>query len=185
MGTVKQPTAYDATTKILTVNTQKAAVGTVFNATYAAVAPASGCFAEVELHYGAGAPPITAGAVQYQISFAAKQARWQYYLLTDRTQGAFTISDQTTPPIGFTVETLGSPADTPTAQQLAQQYPTLQRLRFTSDQAIPCQASARKSLQLQLDKQVIISVLPNPSVRNFAAANNEEVLYQIVKYLTH
>lgn len=186
LGTVKQPSGYDAATKILTINTQAAAANTPFTVTYAAaVAPPSGVFAEVELHYGAGAPPITAGAVQYRISFAAKQARWQYYLVTDRTQGTFSINDQNSPSIGFTVETLGSSADTLTAQMLAQQYPTLQRLRFTSDQTLPCQTSARKSFQLKLDKQVIINVLPNPSLHNFSAANNEEVLYQIVKYVTH
>jgi hypothetical protein len=69
----------------------------------------------------------------------------------------------------------------------------MQRLRFVSDDPVPCQQQARKSIQLRLDGNQVIEMLPNPSLRNYTTVDlnrdgepyQEEALFQVVKYFTH
>ena len=158
--------------------------------------PTQPVFANVEINYNNSLPAIADGPGEFQIAFKAKKARWQYYIIADSTNGTqFHIVDTGTPPLTFSPENgtdLNQHPD-PTdaiAQTLADQYPTRQRLRFVSDDPIPCRQAPRKLIQLQLDGHQVAGALPNPSLRNYAtmeiisneSSQKEAVLFQVFKY---
>jgi hypothetical protein len=134
----------------------------------------------------------------FQVVFKAKRARWKYYIVTDRTDGAFHIEDKDASPLIFSdknrtnLNEQPDPSDT-IAVALAQQYPQMRRLCFVSDDLVACREQARKSVQLRLDSNQALGALPNPSLRNYATRQvvragkpqTEEVLFHVVKYFTH
>jgi hypothetical protein len=153
--------------------------------------------AGVELRYDASMPEPGRDEAPFEVRFNAKAARWAYYLLTDRT-GDFSIVDSSgaAPALGFGAanRTLlnKSPDETdPLAAAMARQYPALQRVRFLSDQPMPCSSAARKGLELRLGAQKVLDSMPNPSIRNLsriklkqgAALQAQDTLHQVVKYL--
>jgi hypothetical protein len=152
-------------------------------------------FAEVKIFYNDGWPQITDGPGEFQISFQAKQARWKYYIVTNRTNGSFQIGDKGTPALVFSTTNRTDLKQQPdatdsTATALAVQYPDLQIWRFVSDDPVPCRQAARKALQLSLDGSPVASALPNPALSNYTVdmlgnGSRQRVnsLFQVVKYL--
>ena len=198
-GSIVNLTDYDAAAKIITVNSSTMEVGDPFKITYeTAPQRARGVFADVEIHYNDSLPEIMAGPGEFQIAFTAKKARWKYYLIADKVEAQFHIEDKGVSPIVFSDENRTNLNQQPDAaddiaQALAAQYPTMQRLRFVSDDLISCQQAARKSLQLRLNGNQVVGALPNPSLQNYSTTQvtgngnlpKEEALFQVIKYFTH
>jgi hypothetical protein len=75
---------------------------------------------------------------------------------------------------------------------LSDQYPNMRRIRFVSDESIPCSERARKAIHLIMDGDRVGGVLPNPSTRNYSMVEvardgelqKEDSLFQIVKFHT-
>jgi hypothetical protein len=204
-GSTVTLTHYDEAAKSITLNSSTLEIGDTFKLTYETTPQrARGIFAEVEIIYNNTTPEIATTPVEFQLPFSAKKTRWKYYLVADKIGAPYYIKDTGTPPILFSpknrtdLNQQPDPVDE-VAQALAAQYPKLQRLRFVSDEPIPCQQAARKSLQLRLkangtpnDPQVA-GALPNPSFQNYATLqvtqngtpHKEEVLFQVIKYFSH
>jgi hypothetical protein len=130
-------------------------------------------------------------AEPYEIRFKARAARWAYYVVTDRA-GEVSIVDSGAPPLGFSAANRTLLNKTPdesdaVAQALARQYPDLQRLRFLSDQPVPCSSVARKGIQLRLGSRKALEVMPNPSIRRASRVKlkggAEDTLHEVVKLL--
>ncbi len=199
LGAITHPTHYDATTKVITVNSKAARQNDTFKITYATAPQRErNFFADIEIHYNTSLPEIADGPTEFQVAFKAKRVRWKYYILADRTDAQFRIEDKGASPLVFSDENQRDlnqqpdPADG-VAQTLAEQYPKLRRLRFVSDDLVPCQQEARKSIQLYMDGNQVIGTLPNPSLRNYSTMevtrngnpHQEDVLFQVIKYFTH
>ena len=199
LGSKTTPIHYDALTKVITVNSEAASKGDTFSLTYATAPQRErGVFAEVEIHHNDSLPEIADGPGEFQISFKAKKARWKYYVIADSTDAQFRIEDKDASPLVFSDENRTDLNQQPDASDevanaLADEYPNMQRLRFVSDDPIPCQQKARTSIQLRLDGNQIARALPNPSLRNYSTMEvikngdlqKEDALFQIVKYLPH
>jgi hypothetical protein len=139
---------------------------------------------------------------QFAINFQPKRARWVYYCVTDlkltgKNLQLVDIGAQGAPPLTFSPSNRTDLAQFPDAAdalgaQLANQYPSLARMRFVSDDAVPCQQSPKR-LSLQLDGHNFPDVLPTPPLRNcavwpFAAQGNQpqqDALFQVVKYVSY
>jgi hypothetical protein len=154
--------------------------------------PPKGIFAEAAIFYSpAQADP---GAL-FHVNFAAKQARWRYYVIADHPDAQFQIQDSDSTPLTFgdgTYLNQQPDSEDEIAQAVATRYPHKQYYRFLSDDLIACQQQARKSLLLHLNEDQIAGALPNPSLLNFTLAmtpqNNtqkEETMFEIIKYFTH
>lgn len=190
---------YEAATKTITINSADARPGDVFRVTYATTPrQARNVLAEVEIHTNNSLAENTAGPGEFTIAFKAKKARWKYYIIADGSDTQFYIEDRGTSPVIFPAENRTDlnqqpdPADD-IAQTLAAQYPQHQRLRFVSGDSVPCQQTARKSIQLRLNGNQVAGALPNPSLRNFSTIqtvlngqpHQEEALFQVIKCFTH
>jgi hypothetical protein len=153
--------------------------------------------AGVELSYDKSMPEPGKDEAAFEIRFKARAARWAYYLVTDRT-GDFSIVDSSAaaPAFGFSAanRTLlnKAPDETdPLAAALSRQYPDLQRLRFLSDQPVPCSSAARKGLELRLGRDKVLEAIPNPPVRQVSRVRQkvgnslqvQDTFHQVVKYL--
>ncbi len=152
---------------------------------------ASRVFANVEITLGDSPPAIASGPGVYQIEFAAKQARWKYYVVTDNMNTAFHITDQDKiMPLTFNDVKDPVQASDSVATALADQYQGLRVLRFMSADAIPCRQQARASLQLFADSTLAVGALPNPSTRNYAidvelgSLPGASCLFHVIKFLT-
>jgi hypothetical protein len=199
LGAITYPTHFDPTTKVITVNSQAASQNDTFKITYTSAPQlARDIFADIEIHPNASLPEITEGPGEFQVAFKSKRVRWKYYILVDRTDAQFRIEDKGAGPLVFSdknrvdLSQQPDPSDS-VAQALAEQYPKLRRLRFVSDDLVPCQQEARKSIQLYMDGNQVIGTLPNPSPRNYSTLevtrngnpHQEDALFQIIKYFTH
>ena len=187
--------AYNPITKIMTVDTTLASQGTVFSVTYP-VRPnkPNNVFAFVEIKYDQQWGDVSTHPKEFQIDFSAKEAKWQYYLLTDKQDAQFEIEDKGDGQIQFDGIQLSDNSDTkttdPFAQALAEKHPHLTQWVFRSANFILCQQQPRKSLRLNLEGETVLSPLPNPPVENFSRLENdatqkEEILFQTIRYLTH
>src|SRR5262249_54748866 len=130
----------------------------------------NGVFADIEINYSAAAPTIAPEPDIFQIDFAAKPARWKYYIVADSANATFRIEDKDKEaPLVFGAATnLNQPdSSDAVATALAQQYPQMQRLRFTSETLVACRQTARKSIQLLVDGNLAVNALPNPALRNY------------------
>lgn len=163
--------------------------------THALPPPPKGFFAEAAISYSHAQ---VESAPSFQINFAAKQARWRYYVIADHPDAQFQIQDNATTPLTFSDANrthLNQQPDSADeiAQTLAAQYPNKQYYRFLSDDLIVCYQQARKSLQLHLNGNQIAGTLPNPSLRSATMAmvtqNNitqkEATMFEVIKYFTH
>jgi hypothetical protein len=192
------PSHYDETTKVITVNSQGANQGDPFMIEYESTAhKMRGAFAEIEIHNNATLPNIADGPAKFQISFKAKQTRWRYYIIVDKNGNPFQIKDQGATPLKFSQDNQTILNDHPDpsdeiAVMLAEKYADLKRLRFISDELIPCQQKARNSIQLHLEGNKLMDALLNPPLRNTTSINagqnggsdKEDAVYQIIKYFT-
>jgi len=155
---------------------------------------ASGSFADVEISYGDSAPSIAPGPATFLLDFAARQAWWKYYLVTNPGGAAFRIEDQDkdTPltfdgPIDLSA---GAAHPDRVGAMLAEQYPGMRLQSFLSTRAVTCRQQARRSLQLFAGDNLALGGLPNPSVRNYAidgapeGAPGKGYLFQVLKYIT-
>ncbi len=161
-----------------------------------------GVFADVEIHNNYTLQPVSGAPVEFQIAFTPKQTRWQYYVVTNRKlnkeEKYRIIDNEQSPEVAPLVfsdknrRNLNQDPDTSDglAQELARQYPEMQRFRFVSDDLIPCRQAARKCLGLYLDGSLVCGTLPNPSFRNYAKIevkdgappHQQDALFQVVKY---
>ena len=161
-GVLNSVTRDDEGTKIITIDSKAAKQGDAFSIRYP-ITPqrASGVFADVEIHYDDSFPAIVEGPKAFQIAFKAKQARWKYYIITDKTNAQFRIEDKNAASLMFSVKNRTDLKQQPDAADnmaimLAAQYPDTQQWRFVSDDLIPCQQAARKSIQLFLDDHQVV-----------------------------
>lgn len=148
-----------------------------------------GVFAEAEIRLSDGGD-VTAPR-EYQAVFSEKQTRWAYYCVTDldASGGLLGLVDTGS---GDTVTYSAAGrelADEPdatdlVAEQLPDRYPGLRWVRFVSDQAVACREAPTARLELQLDGVRLSGPLPTPPVRRFSKIDQEDSLYQIVRYLT-
>jgi hypothetical protein len=193
LGPASNPTHYDASAKIITIDSSAASIGAGFEITYA-TAPrrANGVFADIEIMYGDTMPSVVPGPGVFQIDFAAKPARWKYYIVADNANATFRVEDKDKQaPLVFSAATnlkQPDPSDA-VAVALAQQYPAMQRLRFTSETLVSCRQTARKSIQLLMDGNLAVSALPNPALRNYTIdlkpgdLSGEHALFHVVTLL--
>ena len=128
----------------------------------------------------------------FQISFPVKEAKWLYYLITDKADDIFKIEDAGESQIAFVVpDNVNSDHIT---SNLAAQYPEMILWHFLSAEPVVCQQKPRKSLQLILEKdsiqETVMSPLPNPAVNNYSQISvsdnqKEDILFQIIKFVSH
>jgi hypothetical protein len=192
-------THYDVAAKIITVDSASAGAGASFQITYPTAPPRPrGVLAEVDITYDGVWPDPADGPQVFQIAFNPKQARWSYYVITDRPEAEFRIEDKAASPILFSEENRTDlsqqpdPADE-VARTLAARYPAMQRWRFVSNEPAPCRQAARKSIQLRLDDQPVLEPLPNPSLKNYVVLEfssngsvaKEDALFQVINYFNH
>lgn len=191
--------AYDPATRLVTLDTSALAAGDSFSLDYPTRAShPSGAFAEVELA-GESAAWLGESPALFTITFTPLKLRWVYYLVTDVESGVFAIVDTSgddDAPVfsdGNRRDLGESPdADDPQAIALAEHYPELRRLRFTSDALLSCSATPRRDLELHLDGQRLPFTLPNPPLANYASRavvveqvpQRQESLFRVVKHLT-
>jgi hypothetical protein len=130
-----------------------------------------------------------AGGAGVAIAFAAKPVLWVYYVITDQGgPGAdFAVAGQD-PQKTTWKQVAGTDR---VSQKLADQYPGMRRLRFASEQMIPCRESGLQQIQLLLGGNALIESLPNPSWRNYfqtereAGGGSVDAIFHVVKYLTN
>ena len=195
---------YNSRDKLLTVDSQSAPQGTTFTIKYP-VAPLleRGIWAEVEIYNNDSLLPIDEEPVEFQIVFTALQARWKYYLLTDLKGTADGFRIVNADPAAAVPAPVFSEANyrdlklnpdplDELAEEMAAQYPKLERHRFISDDLVSCRQAARKFLELHLDDNRLIGTLPNPSLRNYSKIEvkadadlpRQDALFQVLKYIT-
>lgn len=171
-GTVKV-TAFDATTRMITLGAVTAGQRIVLR--YRSQAPAHpGRLAAIELRYDKSMPTPGTDAVPFEVRFKARSARWAYYLLTDQ-DGDFSIVDAM--PVGSALAFSPSnrvqldpatEATDPFAQALSRQHAGLRRLRFLSDQPVPCSSTTRRGIELRLGDRRVLAAIANPSPENLS-----------------
>ena len=196
-GAVSKPSAYEEATKIITVNSESASIGTPFRVTYPMIPPpARDVFAEVEIKCDKDLINNVSGQTKLQILFKAKSARWKYYVVLNKVDNnplIPTIEDKENV-ILFKEADRTDLVKTPDpgddiAMRLAQQYPDLQYFRFVSNSPVPCRETTRKTIQLHFAGDKVVDALPNPLIQNYVLdarnAVTEHVLYQVVNYFTH
>ena len=198
------PKKYNSTDKIFTVDSQSAPQGETFTIKYPVVPQLErGVWADVEIYNNDSLLPISEGPVEFQIAFTALQARWKYYLVTDLkgTAAGFRIVNAD-PAAAVSVPAFSEtnrrdlkqdpdPLDE-LAEEIAAQYPNLERHRFISDDLVPCQQAAAKYLELHLDGNRLFGALSNPSLRNYskievkadADLSRQAALFHVLKYIT-
>ena len=167
-------------------------------------------FAEIRLTLGGAARVLPQPDWQFQLSFQAKPCRWKYYVLLNKPSQGSAAANQ---PVVLDTDNqiVFDPADArdltqnpdtsdKLAQQLARQYPDLQRWRLRSKALVVCRQAPRTTLQLQLNGEKVLDALPAPPPQNFvldvpsgqasgpgngsAAGQTEDGLYYTLKYFT-
>ena len=190
-------TGYDASTKRLTIAPVRAQQRVTVR--YRLRPPLDRSrLAAVQLRYDASMPAPGRADAPFEIRFQARAARWAYYLVTDRA-GDFQVVDtgRAGPPLRFSAanRTVLDDAASVTdrcAHDLARQYPAQTRIRFLSDQPVPCTSAARKGLELRLAGDTVMAALLNPSVRQASRIRrqagsqvpDEDVFHQVIHDLT-
>ena len=190
LGAVDSPASYTANDKSITLDTRKASSGSTCQIKYP-VRPSlpPGAFAEIVILNNYSIQAIQSGPAEFFIDFAAKQAHWQYYLVSDKVDANFIIKDASSPALVFAAEDLNEVADDwdAVAVSLRAQYPKLNLLRFETDAPVTLQQKTVKTLQLCLDDQQVVAPLPNPALQNITQSTSspkEAALYQLIKFVT-
>ncbi len=198
LGSTARAASYDGPSKTITVDSTAAEEGDVFTVQYPTKAMlGKGVFAEIEISANESLPNTTTGPGEFVINFAAKQARWKYYCVTDleAADGGLRIVDAGASPVVFSDSnrTYLNQHPDPTdeiASALEKQYPDKQRFRFVSDSVIRTQQAARKQFQLRLGDNRLADALPNPSLSNYSTmevdvggtVQKQDVLFHIIKH---
>jgi len=194
VGAPTKPAAYDEASRVVSVNSASAKAGAAFTVNYPTAPQLKpGVFADVEIKY---ASSMTGGANQFQIAFKAKKVRWKYYVVTNKTEtrtNTPAIEDKEKAIIfdatGRTDLTESPDLTDKVAREIAERYPAMQAFRFLSNDLVPCQETARKSIQFQINGDKVLDALPNPALQNYVVdvrdSKKEDSLYHIVKYFTH
>jgi len=129
------------------------------------------------------------GGGNVEVAFSAKPVLWVYYVITDQggANADFSVAGQDSQAITWKrVEGTDR-----ISLKLADHYPDTRRLRFASEQMIPCRESGLQHIQLLFGGNTIIESLPNPSWRNYfqtereAGGGSVDAIYHVVKYLTN
>jgi hypothetical protein len=185
--------AYDAPSKRLSINTANNKTETEISLRYRTkLVRDKKVLARVELCYGDGLPDAGADDALFEIKLKARTARWVYYLISDQ-KGDFTLIDLNET-LNFNSTDMNQASDKdPLALTLVQQYSNtgLQRIRFVSDKTVPYSRNTHSNIELQLDGVKVLTVMPNPSIRQFSRLEQqvngkwieENTLYQVVKYI--
>jgi hypothetical protein len=115
----------------------------------------------------------------FAVPFAARAARWCYYLLTQRAEplDAFRIAVTSQPPAGALAFgdagrrdlTAQPDPDDPIGQGLVQPVPGRRVLRFVADAALPCRQRPVPGIELYAGTTRLFSALPNPSPASSSA----------------
>ena len=140
-------------------------------------APKGGAFAHIVIKLNGALPQPNDQTPVFEIPFTAKQARWEYFVVTDRNGQDLEVLDiqgaNGLKPLAFD-KSIEIP-DPPTGvwEKLARQYPEATKIRFQSRAPIPAREVGRKNLQLREREQFVIDNLPNPSPVNYAATTVE------------
>jgi hypothetical protein len=170
---------------------------------YAQPVPRRGDFADVEILVGIDRGDVQQhGLGDFQIDFRPKRAAWAYYLVTDLKDPASDfkiVEDPADPgqPLGFAksaphdLDAQPDPGDA-VSGWLAALHPGARRIRFVSDDPVPCRQSARRNVQLLVGANRLAAPLPNPAPGQFTtvadptgvAASRRDAWYQIVRHLT-
>jgi hypothetical protein len=171
---------YDGGQKEISVNTSGAEPeDRIFTVVYP-IKPRrqEGVFAEVEIHGNDSMFRPISKPPEFFIQFQAKEAKWRYYLVTNRkSDHPFVIEADRK----FNVFAPDS-ADT-LAHGLQLQYPGLPLVCFESTDSVRCQEFAVKQIRLKLGNDAIYENLPTPSMRNICAGQKDFVFFQVVKDL--
>jgi hypothetical protein len=132
---------------------------------------------------------IMAKPITDEIHFFAKPVLWFYYVVTDPSNsGQLTIEDVSQETAKSTWKQLTSFGEDSIYAQLTQQYPAKTIVCFVSEQAIDCQQSCTRHLQLKQNGHTIFEQLPGPCYRNRltnTVSNPNDAIYEIVKYFTN
>ncbi|CAD5372260.1 conserved hypothetical protein [Rubrivivax sp. A210] len=194
LGTARV-TAYDAATRTATLQASSGAQGLALR--YRTLAPVRrDTLAEVQVVVNRSLPAPGSADADFEIRFKARAVHWAYYLVTDQP-GDFAIIDaDAAAPIVFGAQSttlLNGAADAsdPQAAALAAQYPGQRRIRFLSDQPVPCGSSPRKGLALFQGGQRVLGPLPNASLTRptrfmratAGAPQDQDGICQVLKYL--
>lgn len=187
LGSSAKPVSYDETGKVLRVNSSNAKAGDSFTVTYPTTPTLPlGVFAALEI-----TPTGLSGGVNpFQIAFKAKKVRWKYYVITSKSENVANLPgiEDKDKLIAFDAAGRTNLTQTPdpadqVATDLAGKYPNTQTYRLASNTLVPCQETARKTIQLKIDGEKVMDALPNPAIQNYSIEpNKEDSLYQIVKY---
>ncbi|APR88511.1 hypothetical protein A7982_13860 [Minicystis rosea] len=139
-----------------------------------------GVFAAIELRPGSAPQPA-----RFQLTFAARQARWAYYCVTDLgpADGELAVVDASPAGVTDALRFSRVPVDPkdPIPAQLERRYPGTRCVCFVSDEPVAARAEPRKALELRLGPDRVAGPLPNPSMQSAA---KEDLLFQIIKYRT-
>jgi hypothetical protein len=155
-----------------------------------------GAFAGVRLG-GVAAAWLVGGPARFTLTFAARQARWAYYVVTDAVDGAVELVDvEAASPLVFSTgrDLVAAPdPDDRQAALLAAQHQGARLLRFVTDAPVACAEEPRRRLELRLGGERLPLTIPNPeltshtslSVTVDAIPQRHESLFRVVKHLTH
>ncbi len=146
-------------------------------------------FAEVEVRL----TDLAAVPAQLEVAFRARQSHWAYYCLTDLDAvPELEIVDSTTTaaPLLFSDANRRDLAEEPdptdsVALRLAERYPELRRIRFVSDEPVDSRQLPDRHLGLRRGPHLLTEPLPTPAVSRRSKIDQQVVLYQIVRFLTH
>ena len=183
--------------KLITVDSRAAKQGQTFTVQYP-VRPerARGVFADVNIYVNGTLPhsQLSKNPRVFRITFGSKLAKWAYYCVTNvnGALGSLTIVDAMAeterPRLVFGAQNRTDLAEQPDladglARELAERYPDLRRVRFISNERVASQQAPIRNLELRMDGDKLSSSLPNPSFRNYATVQGQDVLFQVVKVL--
>ncbi len=160
---------------------------------YAQPTPRRESFAGVEIVVAIDPAVIQQqGLGDFRIAFKEKSAWWGYYVVTDlkNNVGDFKIveklADSALPP-GFANSAprdldAAPDAKDPIAERLATLYPKARRIRFLSDNRLPCRQSEGRNVQLLFGGNPLTAPLPNPPSAQFTtfADPDGDLFYQVV-----
>ncbi len=187
---------YVEATKVIDVNSTAAKQGDLFTVSYPTAGElAQGVFVEAQITIGNATAVFSESSNAFQLKFTAKKYRWKYYVVLNKTANTSTppsIEDKDKAIVfdaaGFTDLTQAPDSSDEIGRQLAQQYPDLQIFRLLSNTSVSCQEAVRKTIQLQINGEKVISALPSPAIQNYVidakSKNKEDGLFHVVKYFT-
>lgn len=99
----------------------------------------------------------------YKVVFAARSAKWKYYLVADQDTTDLKVEDRGGNHV-FTKQEIDGQSTDEIGMSLRTNFPEANLFLFESNIPIPCQDQALKNLELLRDGEVLIKHLPNPEM---------------------